>query len=339
MSISSARDDGHRDVVVAAGDGAVLLDVAGPLQVFALAGKLGAGYRVRLASPGGRPVQTREGVQLAAHTAVETLAGPVHILMVAGCDTSPAGGAQEPLARAVRRLHEHCAVVASVCIGAFVLAEAGLLDGRRATTHWAFCRELAERYPAVTVESDGIFVRDGRVFTAAGVTAGIDLALALVEQDHGPALARRVAHWLVVFLQRPAGQSQLSVRGRTRHSRQSALRVVLDAVAEQPDADHSLDAMAARASVSPRHLSRLFTQVLGTSPGRYVQQIRVEAAQQLLEAGDDPVEVVAKQCGFRSVETMRRAFHSVLGTSPTEYRQQLHPGLGRRPPGSAPPLG
>ncbi|SCL68586.1 transcriptional regulator, AraC family with amidase-like domain [Micromonospora citrea] len=313
-------------MVVAAGDGAVLLDVTGPLQVFALAAKCGGHYRVRLASPDGRPVDTQEGVRLGVHTALDAVTGPVHVLLVAGCDTAPAGTALVPLAQAVQRVSGRCAVVASVCIGAFVLAEAGLLDGRRATTHWASCRDLIVRYPRVIVESDGMYVRDGDVYTAAGVTAGIDLALALVERDHGAALARQVAQWLVLFLQRPAGQSQLSVRGRARPSRQPALRAVLDAVAEQPHADHSLEAMAARAAVSPRHLSRLFTEVLGTTPGQYVQRIRVEAAQQLLEAGDDPVDVVARRCGFRSVETMRQTFHRVLGMAPTRYRHQVQKG-------------
>ncbi|MEU6074791.1 GlxA family transcriptional regulator [Micromonospora sp. NPDC047074] len=326
MTAPPPRVDGARDVVIAAGDGAVLLDVAGPLQVFALAARCGGGYRVRLASPDGRPVHTREGVQLGVDTALDAVTGPVHILLVAGCDPAPDGTALVPLAQAVHRARERCTVVASVCIGAFVLAEAGVLDGRRATTHWASCRELAGRYPQVTVESDGMYVRDGDVYTAAGVTAGIDLALALVERDHGAALARQVAQWLVVFLQRPAGQSQLSVRGRARPSRQPALRAVLDAVAAQPHADHSLETMAARAAVSPRHLSRLFTQVLGTTPGQYVQRIRVEAAQQLLEAGNDPVDVVAKRCGFRSVETMRQTFHRVLGITPTTYRHQSQKG-------------
>ncbi|MEU4770870.1 GlxA family transcriptional regulator [Micromonospora sp. NPDC023644] len=326
MGAPPSRVDGTRDVLIAAGDGAVLLDVAGPLQVFALAARCGGDYRVRLASPGGRPVHTREGIRLGVDTALDAVTDPVHILMVAGCDTAPTGSALVPLAQAVRRVRERCTVLASVCVGAFVLAEAGLLDGRRATTHWASCRELADRYPRVTVESDGMYVRDGDVYTAAGVTAGIDLALALVERDHGGALARQVGQWLVVFLQRPANQSQLSVRGRARSSRHPALRAALDAVAEQPHADHSLEAMAARAAVSPRHLSRLFIEVLRTTPGQYVQRIRVEAAQQLLEAGDDPVEVVAKQCGFRSPETMRQAFHRVLGMAPTAYRHQFQEG-------------
>ncbi|KXK63033.1 AraC family transcriptional regulator [Micromonospora rosaria] len=327
MRASPSRAGGARDVVIAAGDGAVLLDVAGPLQVFALAAKCAGGYRVRLASPDGRPVHTREGVPLGVDTALDSVTGPVDILLVAGCDPAPDSPALAPLAQAVRRLRERSTVVASVCIGAFVLAEAGLLDGRRATTHWASCQELADRYPQVTVKSDGMYVRDGDVYTAAGVTAGIDLALALVERDRGGALARQVAQWLVVFLQRPAGQSQLSVRGQVRSSRRAALRAVLDAVAAQPHADHSLEAMAGRAALSPRHLSRLFIEVLGTTPGQYVQRIRVEAAQQLLEAGDDPVEVVARQCGFRNVETMRKAFHRIVGMAPTAYRHQSQKGV------------
>lgn len=207
--------------------------------------------------------------------------------------------------------------------GAFLLAEAGLLAGRRATTHWFMCAQLAARFPDVAVRPDAIYVRDDPVVTSAGVTAGIDLALALVEEDHGPDVARDVARQLVVFLRRPGGQSQFSVWGDVPPPRSPALRVVLDTVVAEPAADHTLAGMSARAMVSERHLTRLFQRELGITPGQYVTRVRVEAARTLLESGDAGVEAVARRCGFGSDETMRRVFLQTLSTTPTAYRQRF----------------
>lgn len=213
--------------------------------------------------------------------------------------------------------------VASVCAGAFMLAEAGLLDGRRAATHWRLARELALAYPGVTVETDALFVRDGNVVTSAGVTAGIDLALALVEEDHGPDVAREVARELVVFMARPGGQSQFSARLTLRESTHPVVRRVMDVVGADPGADHDLTALARRAGVSVRHLSRLFRAHTGMTVGRYAESIRLEAAQALLEASGEPVDTVAARAGFGSAETMRRAFQNTLGISPTVYRARF----------------
>jgi transcriptional regulator GlxA family with amidase domain len=223
----------------------------------------------------------------------------------------------------VRRLAGGARRVTSVCSGAFVLAEAGLLDGRRVTTHWAYCAQLAEAYPAVTVEPDAIFVRDTPVVTSAGVTAGVDLALALVEEDHGAALARTIARWLVVFMQRPGGQSQFSVWQHARPVTDEALQQLLADIAADPGADLSLPAMASRLATSVRHFSRLFARQVGISPGRYVERARVESARTLLESGHEGVEAVARSCGFGTAETMRRAFLRQVGVPPSAYRSHF----------------
>ncbi|MEU8364569.1 DJ-1/PfpI family protein [Nonomuraea sp. NPDC048882] len=307
------------DVVVAVYDGVVLLDVAGPVQM--LHGS--RGYRIRLASLDGQSVRTDIGAPLGVDLALADVEWPVGTLLVPGY-AHPDG--DRPGEAFLNRLHDisrRVRRVASVCTGALLLAEAGLLDGRRATTHWAVCAELASLFPQITVEPDAIYVRDGPVVTSAGVTAGIDLALALVEEDYGPELARAVAKHMVVFLQRPGGQSQFSVRGAVATPRHPALRRLLDAVTADPAGGHTLAAMADRAAVSERHLTRLFRREIGLTPGRYVERIRVEAAQALLESGTAGVDSIARTCGFGSDETMRRAFLQVLGTTPTEYRRRF----------------
>jgi transcriptional regulator GlxA family with amidase domain len=224
---------------------------------------------------------------------------------------------------ALRRIAPQARRVCSVCGGAFLLAAAGLLEGRRVTTHWAGCEDLARRHPGITVEPDRIFVRDGEVVTSAGVTAGIDLALALVEEDHGAAVARTVARWLVVFLQRPGGQSQFSERLQAPVPQESPVRSLVDEIVAEPTGDHRVAALAERAAVSERQLSRIFARQVGTTPARFVERVRVEAARDLLEASDLSVEAVSQRCGFGSAETMRCAFLRVLGVGPGQYRQRF----------------
>jgi transcriptional regulator GlxA family with amidase domain len=299
--------------------GVVLLDLAGPVQVLNGVG----GYRVRLASLDGRAVRSDTGVMLGVDCALSDVAERVDTIVVPGPPPGLLDRFPSALIAEIRRLGGAARRVASVCTGAFLLAEAGLLAGRRATTHWFMCAELAARFPDVTVRPDAIYVRDDQVVTSAGVAAGIDLALALVEEDHGPDVARTVARQLVVFLRRPGGQSQFSVWGDVPPPRSPALLTVLDTVVAEPAADHTLAAMATRAVVSERHLTRLFQRELGITPGRYVTRVRVEAARILLESCDVGVEAVARRCGFGSDETMRRVFLQVLGTTPTAYRQRF----------------
>jgi transcriptional regulator GlxA family with amidase domain len=309
----------QRDVVVVVCDGTVLLDVTGPVQVFTGAG----GYRTRLASLDGRPVRTDTGIVLNADLALYEVDSPVGTLVVPGPTPDLLDGVPPALIAEVRRLGAAARRVTSICTGAFLLAEAGLLAGRQATTHWAMCAELTARFPDVTVQPDAIYVRDHNVMTSAGVSAGIDLALALVDEDHGPDAARTVARNLVVFLRRPGGQSQFSVWDEVPPPRTPALRTVLDAVVADPAADHTLTGMAARAMVSERHLTRLFQRELGITPGWYVTRVRVQAARTLLESCDAGVETVARRSGFGSDETLRRVFLQVLGITPTAYRQRF----------------
>lgn len=300
-------------------DGAVMLDLAGPLQVLNGAG----GYQIRLASPDGRPAHTDVGVRIDVGLALPDIHAPVDTLLVPGYPAKPGSGPPPTLVEQVRRIGGRARRVASVCTGAMVLAEAGLLDGRQATTHWAACGELASRFPRITVRPDAICVRDGTVLTSAGVTAGIDLALALVTEDLGVDRARTVAKYLVVFLRRPGGQAQFDIPGARPALRDPVLRQVLDAVRAQPSGEHSLATMAARASVSQRHLTRLFRREIGATPARYVEQIRVQAAQELLETGDAGVTAIARTCGFGSAQTMRRAFQRVAGVTPAAYRRRF----------------
>ena len=212
--------------------------------------------------------------------------------------------------------------LASICTGSFILAQAGLLTGRRATTHWRHTRLLARAFPDIRVEPDAIFVRDGDVFTSAGVSSGIDLALALVEQDYGAELVRDVARSLVVYLKRAGGQSQFSVLVEAEPPPQSALRVVTDAIAANPAGDHSVKRLAAQASLSTRQLTRLFQSELGTTPARYVEIIRLDAARAALDAGRT-VSDTARLAGFGSPETLRRVFVENLGVSPKAYRDRF----------------
>lgn len=314
------------DVVIVVYDGVQLLDVAGPLDVFdRAAAEGGAGYRVRLASLGGRPVVTSAEAQLGVSADLARIRKPPDTLMVAGGRGYAAAAADRELVRHVRRLAGGSRRTGSVCTGAFVLAAAGLLDGRRATTHWAFCSELAVCHPAVSVEPDAFFVRDGTVVTSAGVTAGIDLSLALLEDDFGPELARAVAKFLVVFMQRPGGQSQFSTWIR-REPLRGALSELVDNIDSDPSGDRSVPALAALMGMSRRHFSRLFTQQVGTSPGAYVERARVAAARALLESSADGVDAIAGRCGFGTVETMRRAFVRETGVSPAAYRDRFRRG-------------
>ena len=221
--------------------------------------------------------------------------------------------------------------IGSVCTGAFVLAAAGLLDGRRATTHWQLCPRLARDHPAVAVEDDPIFVRDGNVYTSAGVTAGMDLALALVEEDHGHDAAMRIARHLVMFVRRPGGQSQFSAALDLQAAERRPIRDLQAWIAGHPSGDLSVEALAARAHMSPRNFARVFRDEVGQTPARFVERVRVEAARRLLEESGAGLERVARECGFGGADSMRRSFLRVLRVAPSEYRGRFLSG----PVGSA----
>ena len=310
-----------RQVVIVVFDGVKMLDVAGPAEVFATAGRAGARYAIRYVSPSGEAVSTSVGMRLPVDGQAAEVTAP-DTVVVAGGDNLVTEPIPADLIDAVRGLHPRANRLVSICTGSFVLAAAGLLDGRRATTHWQHADLLARVYPKVRVEPDALFVEDGQVFTSAGVSAGIDLSLALVERDHGADLARAVARDLVVYMQRTGGQSQFSAPLRVRPPRTVALRGLVDLIAAEPALDHSAAALSGRVGVSTRQLTRLFTAELGTTPARFVEQVRLDHAKSLLDGGHS-VEQSAREAGFGSAETMRRTFVARLGISPAGYRHRF----------------
>lgn len=318
----------QREILVILFDGVQALDVCGPVEVFHGASPSEpAAYRIRTASLDGAPVRTTSGLTLVPDLTLAE-AGVPHTLLVPGGE-----GTRAPDPRLIDWLRGNAHRArrkVSVCSGALLLAEAGLLDGRRATTHWRLCDTLARRYPAVHVEPEPIYVRDGDVATSAGVTAGIDLALALVEDDLGRDLALAVARQLVVFLRRPGNQTQFSAQLAVQLAGRRPLRDLQQWITEHPAADLSVEALADRAGLSPRHFARAFRDEVGMPPGRYVDRVRLEAARRRLEDTADGIAQVSRHCGYGTPEAMRRAFLRALDTSPAEYRRRFRP--------SAPPV-
>jgi transcriptional regulator GlxA family with amidase domain len=312
-----------RRVVIVAFPGVQTLDVTGPAEVLRAATLFHPpGYHVTVAAPEAVPLRTST-VSFLPDARLDQVKGEIDTLLVAG-GVGTLRAQEDPwlvdwIADAASRSRR----VASVCTGALLLAKAGLLDGRRATTHWASCAELARRYPQVSVEPDRIFVRDGNVATSAGVTAGMDLALALVEEDLGRDVAMEAARWLVVFLQRPGGQAQFSAQLAAQAADRMPLRELQAWIPDHLDEDLSVPALARRACMSDRNFARAFRRETGMTPGAYVEVARVERARIALESGDLPVETVARQAGFGTVETMRRAFRRRVGVSPADYRTRF----------------
>ncbi|MDT9694890.1 GlxA family transcriptional regulator [Streptomyces sp. P17] len=312
----------QRTVLLLLFDGVQSLDVTGPLEVFTGAEKQAPGaYHIRTASLDGAPVRSSSGLTLVPDTSLTDAPLP-HTLLVPGGQ-----GTRGPDPRLTAWLRDHgprAERLVSVCTGAILLAEAGLLDGRRVTTHWAYCAKLARDHPAVEVDPDPIYVRDGHVSTSAGVTAGIDLALALVEEDLGRDTALTVARHLVVFLRRPGNQAQFSAQLAAQTARREPLRDVQQWIIEHPAEDLGVESLAARAGLSPRHFARAFRAETGTTPGRYVDRVRLEHARRLLEDTAGGVEEISRASGYGTPEAMRRAFLKALGTAPAEYRRRFH---------------
>jgi transcriptional regulator GlxA family with amidase domain len=312
-----------RQVVVVAFPGVQSLDVTGPVEVFHGAGRAAGGaYEVAVVTLDGGPVPATSGVMLGGGVALHEVGG-IDTLIVAGGEGSRPGVVDPALIEWLRRRAPDARRVASVCTGAFLLAQAGLLDGRRVTTHWSACDGLARRHPEVDVDPEPIFTRHGNVWTSAGVTAGMDLALAMVEEDLGRDVALTVARWLVLFLRRPGGQSQFSAQLQAQVAERNAIRDLQQWIVDHPETALSVEAMAERVAMSPRHFARRFRLEVGTTPARYVERVRVEAARRRLEQTSDPIEVVAPACGFGTAETMRRAFVRALGVAPAEYRRRF----------------
>ncbi|MEV6953020.1 DJ-1/PfpI family protein [Streptomyces sp. NPDC051183] len=321
----------HR-VVIAVFPDVDLLDVTGPAEVFALANRETAGragYQVRLAGPAAGEVRTSAGVRLLADLAFDEVGGRVDTLLVPGAvdmaEDGPRARIDTDVVAWVKETAPHARRVASVCVGAHLLAAAGLLDGKTATTHWSTAAQLAADHPAVTVDPDPIFVRTdrGRLWTGAGISACLDLALALVAEDLGEDVALAVARQLVMYLKRQGGQSQFSVP----LSRPASARRDIDElrlwIADHLDEDLSAEVLAARMCLSERHFARVFRQETGASPAAYVEAARVEVARRLLETTDGPLDRVAAEAGLGSAETLHRAFRRQLATTPAAYRRRF----------------
>ncbi|MDT5130625.1 MAG: hypothetical protein QOH54_6269, partial [Mycobacterium sp.] len=283
--MAAEADAGPHHVVVMVYDGIQMLDVTGPVDAFTSANALGAHYRVLHASITGSDVVASSGARLGVDTAAHLVPERIGTLLVPGAPDWQASITNTELVDALRELAHRSQRTVSICAGAFPLAATGLLDGRRAATHWKLARQLAARFPDVSVDAAAIFVTDGAYTTSAGVTAGIDLTLSLIEQDHGPALARDVARDLVVFMARPGDQSQFSVRLEALPTNNSVVRAVMNTITADPRRNHTLGTLAAAAGVSPRHLSRLFLAETGHTPQHFVDRTRLEAACAILTSG------------------------------------------------------
>ncbi len=304
------------------------LDVTGPFEVFHGAtravealGRSG-GYRVGLVSVGGAPVRSESGLVLGTGP-LPGVGEPIDTLVLPGGRGVHSARHDPELLSWIERVAPRCRRVATVCTGAFLGAAAGLLDGRLVTTHWAQADRLAAEFPALEVDADAIYRNDGPYWTSAGVTAGIDLALALVEDDLGVEVAQTVARWLVMFLHRPGGQTQFASPVWVPRAGHSALRSLQEQVESDPGADHRVESLAREAAMSVRNFTRVFSREVGESPGRYVERVRVEAARQRLETTDESLEVIAKHCGFGTAETLRRVFRRRLAVTPDAYRRRF----------------
>ncbi|CAG7618706.1 GlxA family transcriptional regulator [Actinacidiphila bryophytorum] len=322
-----------RRIVFAVFPGFQLLDLAGPNEVFVQAGRLAAGAAgaagqgvavdTVAAAPG--PVASSGGITVTPTLTAGEVTGPVDTLVAVGGRGVHQACQDAEFVDWFARTSRRARRTASVCSGAFLLGAAGLLEGRRVVTHWSACDLLAQRHPAAAVDPDPIFVRDGDLWTSAGVTAGIDLALAMVEADDGPEVARAVARQLVMFVQRPGGQAQFSAQLAARRPERQPLRDVLDWVADHLADDLGVPALAARAGMSERHFTRVFRAETGRTPAAFVESARVEAARRLLESTGTTVEAVARACGYGTRETLQRSFKRAVQVTPGEYRRRFAP--------------
>ena len=327
-----SRDTGkkaHR-VAILAFPGVNLLDVAGPSEVFTCfpeaRGDLQApsAYRIELISSTRElNVRTSGGVVLAADRHVSELGGEIDTLIIPGGVGAWEAAKDEGLLEEIRRLVSRTRRVGSVCTGAFLLAAAGLLDGRKATTHWRWCDRLALEHEAVDVEPDAIYVRDGKVYTSAGVTTGMDLALAFVEEDLGRNAALEIARHLVLFVRRPGGQSQFSPLLEMQAADRRPLRDLQAWIAENLAEDLSVEHLAVRAHMSARNFARAFHKEVGTTPARFVERLRIDAVRRRLEETDAGLDRISRECGFGSADAMRRSFVRVLHVAPRDYRERF----------------
>jgi transcriptional regulator GlxA family with amidase domain len=318
----------ERHVAILTFPGMQSLDAVGPFETFVgatrVAESLGRSqaYLVTLASKDGKPVRAESGIGLCT-SPLPDLSERIDTLVIPGGDGVAAARTDRALTDWIAAAAPRCRRVATVCTGAFLAAEVGLLGGRRVTTHWARADKLATEFPSIKVDPDPIYIRDGKYWSSAGVTAGIDLALTLVETDLGTDVAQTVARWLVMFLHRPGGQTQFASPVWMPRAERSAVRTVQNLVESDPGADHHIPAMASAASMSARHFSRVFAAEVGEAPGRFVERVRTEAARRELETTEDTLDVIARRCGFGTAETLRRVFQRRMGVAPDSYRRRF----------------
>ncbi|MGH2833409.1 MAG: GlxA family transcriptional regulator [Solirubrobacteraceae bacterium] len=338
----------RRQIAILVFPGVQSLDLTGPLEVFAGAqtlieatGRDDPGYEVRVLSRDGAPLKTSSGLAIVPHGDFAHTPTRLDTMIVTGGHGSRAASTDPATLEWIARTSKRAQRTASVCTGAFLLAQAGLLDGRRATTHWASAAELARRYPSVHVDSEPIFLRDGDIWTSAGVTAGMDLTLALIEEDLDRDAALTVARHLVLFLRRPGNQAQFSATLAAQEPMRESLGEIRRYIVENVAGNLSVDALAERAHMSSRHFARSFAVETGITPARYVERVRLEAARRALEDTAQPIATVADTCGFGTAETMRRSFLRALGAGPAEYRRRFQTqsltvgGQQRRPSAAA----
>lgn len=335
-SEATGRLGGTRRVAVLGYPGLEPLDAVGPLDIFASCNYDFAGgflnrqvYETMFVAPEAGPVPGFFGLALHAERSVfDVDPAGIDTLIVAGGPGVAQAREDAALVDWLRRAHGRVRRLCSVCSGAFLLAEAGLLDGRRAVTHWRWCDTLQSEFPKVRVEPDPIWIRDGDIFTSAGVTAGMDLALALVEEDCGRRIAMAVARAKVMFLKRPGGQAQFSEHLQTQSADAPTFADLRHWIVANPKANLTVPALAERAALSPRHFARLFLAETGQTPARFVEEVRLDAARRRLEEGAEGVERIAFDCGFGNAERMRRSFLRRLGISPNDYRRRFTAGAG-----------
>jgi transcriptional regulator GlxA family with amidase domain len=322
-----------------AGPGTEILDLVGPLQVFARASDMYCREH-----PGARPIYSIEvvsvssnrsltancGLRFAADKTFRQASGKIDTLLVAGGDAIERNEINAQAVRWLKKAAAKCRRVGSVCTGAMLLARAGLLDGRRATTHWNWCEVLVRRAPRTEVDPDPIFVRDDNVYTSAGVTAGMDLALALVEEDHGSRLALQVARNLVLYLRRPGGQSQFSAALSLQATDRKPLRELEAWVLDNLHKPLTVPVLAQRVSMSPRNFARVFSQEMKTTPAKFIERLRVEAARRRLEESQNSMETIASECGFGNVNSMRNVFQRALKIPPGQYRRHFRHAKRKR---------
>jgi len=315
----------QRHIVVLVYPGVMALDVSGPMEAFAMANFHAQRdlYRLSTAAVTTAPVKTSVGFCIVPNCALADLERPIDTLLVAGGHGYVAAFRDRALTDWLRDAAPRARRHGSICTGAFPLAATGLLDGKRATTHWNLASSFAREFPSTRLEVDSIFVRDGQTYTSAGISAGIDLALAMIEEDHGRPLALRVARSLVVFLKRPGGQSQFSTHLQAQFSSVPAIRKAQEWALAHLSEDLSVQALAAGVGMSERNFRRLFVEELRETPHQYVERIRLDEAKRQIEDTDLPTQAVAKQCGFGTVDSLRRAFVRHLGVTPQWYRGQF----------------